>query len=467
MLKSKAKFFIFLWRITDISVNILSFIFAYYIRFNYIPLKHPKVPNLPDLWSNILILVFLWIVWSNFFHLYTSKRLSSVSADWKPVIYTTFSCILSYSALGFLLKTLETSRYLLAIYLITVVVLLGIIHQVVRYILNQLRSKGYNTRRLLIVGAGKVGRQLAERMEAHPEFGFFIAGFMDDTVKNVEINEIKYRIFGKINNIQELLHKESIDRVMIALPLSVPEKISYVSDVCEYEGVEVNIVPDLLKFVRPNTKVYDIDGIPVVGIRSTPVDSVQYIFFKRAFDIVFSLVGLVISLPIILLAGLAVKISSPGPMLFKQRRIGARGKEFNFYKIRTMKMQPPEISDKVWTTPNDGRRTRLGVFLRKSCIDELPQFWNVLKGDMSIVGPRPERPYFAKKFQEDVPKYMVRHQVKTGLTGWAQVNGYRGDTSIEKRIEYDLYYIENWSFLFDLKIIGLTIRSIFNGKNAY
>ena len=188
---------------------------------------------------------------------------------------------------------------------------------------------------------------------------------------------------------------------------------------------------------------------------------------KRIFDIVFSCFALCIAAPAIFIFGLAIKLSSSGPMIFKQKRIGIHGREFILYKLRTMNDTSVGVGDTTWTCADDKRRTKLGIFLRKSCIDELPQFWNVLKGDMSVVGPRPERPYFTKQFKENIPRYLVRHSVKAGITGWAQVSGYRGDTSLLKRIEYDLYYIENWSFRFDLKIIGLTLIQGIWGKHAY
>ena len=236
---------------------------------------------------------------------------------------------------------------------------------------------------------------------------------------------------------------------------------------CEYNGVEVNIIPDLFQFIHPKAKVLNLNGIPLIGVRANPVDTWQYVYLKRIFDIVFSLIILLVISPLFIVIMLMIKLTSPGPIFFAQKRLGTHGRPFPLYKFRTMRLANANESDTVWTTKDDDRITRIGALLRRTSLDELPQFWNVLRGDMSVVGPRPERPHFARLFREDIPTYMIRHQVKTGLTGWAQVNGLRGDTSIEKRIEFDLYYIENWSFSFDLRIILMTFIKGFVNQNAY
>jgi len=226
-------------------------------------------------------------------------------------------------------------------------------------------------------------------------------------------------------------------------------------------------VPDFFKFIQPRTKVQNFAGLPLVSVRATPVDSLNYRIGKRIFDIVFSAGILLVTSPLLLLITVLVKLTSRGPVFFSQERYGANRRPFRMMKFRTMRLQAENSSDTTWTRPNDHRVTPLGAFLRRTSLDELPQFINVLKGDMSVVGPRPERPFFAQQFKSEVPSYMVRHQVKTGITGWAQVNGWRGDTSIKKRVEHDLYYIENWSFVLDLKIIGMTVAHGLIDKNAY
>lgn len=467
MLKKQAKFFINAWRLLDLIIHFLCFTLAYYIRFNYFPLVSDRIPSFRKLLLNLLVLLIFWSISSNIFKLYKSKRLRKPWADWRPIFYSLLGMIPAYAALGFLLKALDISRLMLAIYCVLVFFTLGFWHQLVRILLSVARKRGYNQRSVLIVGGGSVGVRLAEQFQKHHEFGFNITGFLDDSKKYITFNHSRIKVLSKTEKLFEVLQNIKVDRVMITLPLSSHEKIQQLTAVCEYMGVEVNIVPDLFKFINFRTKVMDLNGIPVIGVRSNPVDSWQYVYIKRLFDIIFSLVALIITIPLILFSGLVIKLSSRGPMFFKQKRVGTGGREFMFYKLRTMEMRPVEETDTVWTVEEDPRRTWFGAFLRKTCIDELPQFWNVLKGDMSVVGPRPERPHFAKQFQKEVPKYMVRHQVKTGMTGWAQINGYRGDTSIPKRLKHDLYYIENWSLGFDMKIIAKTIVNGINGMNAY
>jgi Undecaprenyl-phosphate glucose phosphotransferase len=447
---------------------VIVFIIAYYIRFTCFPLVSDSIPDLKKLFFNLAILLVLWSIYSRIYKLYTSKIPTKTYAGWKPITLSVLSAVFTYAALGFTLKSLDISRLMLAIYSTFDVLILGSWHQFILVFLSKGWLKGHNNCNLLIIGADSLGKLLAERIESHPEYDFTITGFLDDHKKNVSLNnKSKYKILGTTDIIQNILKKREIDRVMITLPLSSHQKIVNLMDICEFEGVEVNIVPDFFRFANFKAKMMNIDGILIIGSRSNPVDTFQYIYIKRALDFLFGIIALILSAPVLLISGIAIKLTSPGPIFYKQKRVGVNGKEFDFYKLRTMKCTPVEVGDTIWTTKNDERRTKLGIFLRKTCIDELPQFLNVIKGDMSVVGPRPERPYFTKQFQQKVPKYMVRHQVKTGITGWAQVNGYRGDTSIPKRIEHDLYYLENWSLLFDLKIIGLTILQGINSKNAY
>jgi len=466
MLKKQARFINYLWRFTDLLILGICFSLAYYLRFSSLHIPSQSV-RFTSYLLNLSLILILWLIVSQKFKIYSSKRLCSASVNWKPLSYTLLIVALFYAALGFLLKSLDISRIMLALFTLLSYLVLGFWHQVMRLFLARARSKGYNQRHAIIVGAGKLGRGLKDRFDNHLEFGINILGFFDDSEKSYKKEKNDYEVIGDIAHLAEYLESNAIDRVFITLPLTAQETVAVVTDICEYEGVEVNIVPDLLRFVKFKTKIYDIDGMPVIGVRSTPVDSLQYIYTKRVFDFIFSLLAILATTPILFLAAVVIKLTSSGPVFFKQKRIGVNGREFDFFKLRTMHVSPSNESDTTWTTQGDCRRTKFGAFFRKTCIDELPQFWNVLKGDMSVVGPRPERPYFTKQFKKEVPRYMVRHQVKTGITGWAQVNGLRGDTSIPKRIEHDIFYIENWSFGFDLKIIGLTVFKGINGKNAY
>jgi Undecaprenyl-phosphate glucose phosphotransferase len=236
---------------------------------------------------------------------------------------------------------------------------------------------------------------------------------------------------------------------------------------CEHEGIRARVVPDFFKIIRNRPELGNIGDIPVLSIRTEPLDLLRNRALKRAFDIVFSLIAILLLSPVFLVLAVLIKLTSPGPVFFKQKRVGANNVEFEIYKFRSMKVQEKKKSDTIWTTEDDSRVTWIGKFMRKNNLDELPQFWNVLSGDMSIAGPRPEREYFVEKFKEDISNYKVRHLVKSGITGWAQVNGWRGDTSIEKRVEHDIYYLENWSFWLDLKIIWRTVFSRQTQQHAY
>ena len=245
------------------------------------------------------------------------------------------------------------------------------------------------------------------------------------------------------------------------------DNLEHIVDLCEKSGVHTKFIPDYNSLFPSRPYTEDLMGLPVINIRYVPLSNTLNWCAKRVMDILVALVGVVVSLPIMVFAAIAVKCTSRGPIIFKQERIGLHNKPFRMYKFRTMEVQKPSQEAKGWTKKNDPRVTKVGKFLRRTSIDELPQLFNILKGDMSVVGPRPERPQFVEQFKEEIPRYMVKHQVRPGLTGWAQINGYRGDTSIKRRIEYDIFYIENWTMSFDVKIMFLTIFKGFINKNAY
>lgn len=258
-----------------------------------------------------------------------------------------------------------------------------------------------------------------------------------------------------------------MDEVAITLNLNEYHKLERIVAICEKSGVHTKFVPDYYNFISTNPYTEDLDGLPVINIRNVPLTNTMNRIIKRGMDIIGSIIALILFSPIMLVVAILVKRSSPGPILFTQERIGLGNQPFKMYKFRSMGVQDPKKEAKQWTTKNDARVTPVGKIIRKTSLDELPQFWNVLKGDMSLIGPRPERPLFVEKFKEEIPRYMIKHQVRPGITGWAQVNGFRGDTSIRGRIEHDLYYIENWSLGLDIKILFLTVFKGFVNKNAY
>ncbi len=340
----------------------------------------------------------------------------------------------------------------------------------IRLALRNIRKKGYNSKEILLVGYSRAAEGFIDRCRVNPEWGYKIRGILDNshetgyTYKNIPV-------IGTIQSLSEQLEENKIENTLdeIVITLSLPD-YDYLEEIvndCERSGVHTKFIPDYNNIIPTVPQVEDVQGLPVINIRRLPLSEGVNAFLKRTMDIFGSLFGLLLFSPVMIFAMIAVKCSSPGPVFFAQERVGRHGKTFRMYKFRSMIVQEDDDEKKEWTTKNDPRVTPVGKFIRKTSIDEMPQFWNILMGDMSLVGPRPERPQFVEKFRDEIPHYMIKHQVRPGLTGWAQVNGYRGDTSIETRIEYDLYYIENWTLGFDFKILFLTIFKGFVNKNAY
>ena len=274
-------------------------------------------------------------------------------------------------------------------------------------------------------------------------------------------------MLGRLANLEVILPENKLDEIAISLSLKDYHYLESIVAVCEKSGVHTKFIPDYNSVIPTKPYTEDLMGLPVINIRYVPLTNTGNIIIKRIVDILGALFGIVVTSPVMLLAAVMVKATSPGPVIFRQERVGLHQKTFYMYKFRSMEKQSPREEKRAWTVRNDPRVTPVGKFLRRTSIDELPQLFNILKGDMSLVGPRPERPLFVEKFKEEIPRYMVKHQVRPGLTGWAQVNGLRGDTSIRRRVEYDLYYIENWTLGFDLKIILMTFFTGFINKNAY
>jgi Undecaprenyl-phosphate glucose phosphotransferase len=311
-------------------------------------------------------------------------------------------------------------------------------------------------KRILVAGAGDLGRMVADRMLQHRELGYKVIGFVDDRAGGDHIGYRGLPLLGTLNEVAEIAHRERVDHLYVALPLEEHSKLLDLMEVTSRECIDVKVVPDLLQFIALRARLEDLDGLPVINVNDVPLQGFNA-WLKRSIDIVMASAALlVLAVPFGVIA-LVVRWTSPGSVFYRQERMGLDGKAFTVYKFRSMHQDAEETTGPVWAHDNDPRATPVGRWLRRLDLDELPQFWNVLTGDMSIVGPRPERPFFVEQFKHRIPQYMLRHKVKAGITGWAQVNGWRGNTSLEKRIEYDLYYIENWSVTLDLKIMWLTI----------
>ena len=334
----------------------------------------------------------------------------------------------------------------------------------IRLILKRARADGYNQKNILLVGYSGAAEGFIDRCFQNPDWGYRIFGILSDTRPAGHVYE-GVKVLGEIHLLSEYLEKNDFDEIAVTLPLDKYELLKPVVSICEKSGVHTKFIPDYQRILPTIPYTEDLEGLPVINIRHVPLTEPVNAALKRLMDIFGSLFLLIVFSPLMLFVMAAVKFSSPGPVFYSQERVGLHNRPFKMYKFRSMYVQPPEDEASKWTVKDDPRVTKIGRFIRRLNIDEMPQFLNILKGDMSLVGPRPERPQFVEKFKEEIPRYMIKHQVRPGLTGWAQVNGYRGDTSIEKRIEYDLYYIENWTLGLDIKIL---FETVFKGfRNAY
>ena len=336
----------------------------------------------------------------------------------------------------------------------------------VRLALRSLRKRGHNLRHIAIVGAGMLGQTIAERLKGAPWAGFNVVAFYDDDPATHGTEVAGTRVVGSADRLPEDVTHGGIDQVWIALPLRAEQRIREFLAALQTETVEVRFVPDIYNFTLLHHSMTEIAGLAVINLTDSPLHGVHAVT-KALEDLLLATVFLVLTSPLMLLIALGVKASSPGPVFYRQERITWNGARFRMLKFRTMPSGAEAESGPVWATPTEQRATRFGAFLRRWSLDELPQFINVLRREMSIVGPRPERPEFVMQFKQQIPGYMQKHLVKAGITGWAQVNDFRGDTDLSQRIQYDLFYIENWSVWFDLRIIALTILHVLKSRNAY
>ncbi len=331
-------------------------------------------------------------------------------------------------------------------------------------IIKHFTKNGYGRKSILVIGGDRVAERVINKIIKSPYLGYNLYGVLADKYHESLSNGM---YLGKLDRFAEVVRTKLVDEVIIALPLRREKEIIDIVGKCNHEGVRFRIVPDFFRLVQNRMHIEALDDIPLISIQTEPLTTLGNRIQKRIFDIFFSIVFLMITFPALLAIAIIIKLTSPGPIIFKQLRMGANNKEFWLYKFRTMKVQDKESSDNTWTAETDNRVTKFGRFLRKTNLDELPQFWNVLIGNMSIVGPRPEREHFVEQFKEEIKNYKVRHLIKSGITGWAQVNGLRGDTSIPDRVKHDIFYIQHWSIWLDLKIIFLTVFNSKAYENAY
>lgn len=414
----------------------------------------------------LVILVPLFLLLYYAFNLYMPKRLGGRRLEGGNIIKANAVGGLVFMAALFMFRQQDVSRLLLVVFLCLNVTLTVLERNLVRMALMRARSMGLNLRYVIMVGYSRAAEEYVDRVVQNPQWGYKVMGILDDNVapgtryKGVEV-------IGAIGSLSAILEQHSPDEIALTLGLNEYYKLQRIVAMCEKSGVHTKFIPDYFNIIPTKPYTEDILGMPVVNIRHVPLSNTFNMMVKRLMDIIGSIVCIVLFSPVMLVTSIVIKVTSPGPLIFKQERVGLHNMPFQMYKFRSMEVQTEADERKGWTTKNDPRVTGVGRIIRKTSIDELPQLFNVLKGDMSLVGPRPERPQYVEKFREEIPRYMVKHQVRPGMTGWAQINGYRGNTSIRKRIEYDLYYIENWTVGMDIKILILTVFKGFVNKNAY
>lgn len=468
MLRKNTSILTQIYALSDLIVMQLVFFLAWWLKFEsgWMIFDPPLPKQEYYLW--VLLYSAATIGIGFFTNYYAPKRKKKFSFEAMKIVQVHATGLLVLVSILFLYKEVHISREFLAVMLLLNIVLTGLYRYAVKITLKQLREKGYNKQFVLIIGAGSLGKRFYDKLQLQPDLGFEVIGFLDDFQTEHEKQHQHYKpILGGIDELERVLQQELVDEVIIALPLAAHNKYGAIINVCEKAGMRTMIIPDFFDYLPARPHFDHFAGIPLINVRDIPLDDLGNRMLKRTFDIIFSLTAILITLPLLILIFIGVKLTSAGPAIFKQERIGLNRRSFQMYKFRSMKNICQQFSDTGWTTENDPRKTRFGTFLRKTSLDELPQFFNVLFGHMSVVGPRPERPFFVEQFKEEIPKYMVKHHIRPGMTGWAQSNGLRGDTSIEDRITHDIFYIENWTFLFDLKIIWMTIYNGFVNKNAY
>ncbi len=422
-----------------------------------------------DLKTYLKALIFVvpaYLVLYTVFRLYAPKRMHGQRYEMFNVIKANTIGLLSFILVLYLTRQIHFSRTMLVIFYGLNIAYEFLARVGLRIVLHGIRKRGLNQKHIVLVGYSRAAEGYIDRIKAYPQWGYSVLGILDDHVER----DTKYRgekIIGKVDDIEHIISENELDEIVITLSLDDYAKLEYIVTVCEKLGVHTKFIPDYNNIIPTRPYIEDVQGLPVINIRRVPLSSSFNKFIKRFTDIVIGSLCLLIFSPLMLIVSVLVKITSKGPVIYRQERVGLHNKTFYMYKFRSMKETTDGSDMKKWTVNDDPRVTRVGKFIRKTSIDELPQFINVLKGDMSIVGPRPERPYYVEKFKEEIPRYMIKHQVRPGITGWAQINGYRGDTSINRRIECDLYYIENWTLVFDLKIMIFTVFKGFINKNAY
>jgi exopolysaccharide biosynthesis polyprenyl glycosylphosphotransferase len=460
----------------DLLATLAAFFAGWILRFEIEVIPVTKnVPEFAPYLRLVPIILFLWPVVFYFHGLYQSRRGRSRVDE---VLTIAMAVLVATVLLSVFLawyrppawpgsdQVFTFSRAFVGLFALADLVLVAFTRMAIRFGLRRMRIAGLHLQRILVVGAGALGREITAKIQAHREMGFEVVGFLDDDQGKAGTTVCGVPVLGTLRQADEVLAAYEIDQVYIALPLEAHRKMLQMIDLMAQECVEIKLVPDILQYAALRAGLEDVDGTPVINLSQVPLQGWNSML-KRLMDIAMAVLVMVALIPIVPLIALLIWLEDRGPIFYRQERMGLDGKPFMIVKFRSMRVNAEATSGPVWAVRDDPRRTHVGSFLRRTSLDELPQIWNVLMGDMSIVGPRPERPTFVREFKHKIPRYMLRHRVKAGITGWAQVYGWRGNTSIKKRIQYDLYYIQNWSLTLDFKILWMTIRYALRHHNAY
>ncbi len=464
MLKAHSRLFEHLTLVGDLTLIAATWLLAYYLRFYLGPV--PVYRGIPPLTPYLVLLIPILVVWAiafRAFGLYRPRRLGSRLEEVRDVTKASTVGVLVLVTLTFFARSYDFSRVVIAYFWVISVAAVSGYRALFREALRIARRRGHNLRYALLVGGGELARTVVARLRERPDVGIQILGLVGDDKDRADLG---VRRLGGYGDLRATLDQESVDHVILALPHEDYARVGMILEEIGDEPVTIHFVPDLLRFTSLRGGVEEFEGLPFIHLRESPLHGWNLVL-KRGFDLVLGSLALLLAAPLMLLIALAIKLASRGPVLYRQERMGLDGQRFWMLKFRTMEVDAEAETGPVWAAPGDPRRTRLGKILRSWSLDELPQLFNVFKGEMSLVGPRPERPVFVEQFRRQIPRYMLRHKVKSGITGWAQVNGWRGSTSLEKRIEYDLYYIERWSLAFDLRILWLTLRDGLRNQHAY
>ena len=464
MLKRHSQFLQSLLFLFDLAFISVCWMAAYYIRF--VGGLGPVEKGVPPLEIYVYLLVPILIVWGisfKAFNLYRPRRMGSHLAEVFDIAVANSLSVLILIGLTYFVRQYEYSRLVFLYFWVLNLGALGFSRMVFREGLRFFRRQGYNQRHCLIVGAGKLGQRIARSLSRHPEFGVKVQGYLTRRPQKLGETLEGLPVIGLYGDVEK--YAPALDIVFICLPPEAEPQAEKMLAYLATTTVEVKVIPSIYEFITLRAEAEMFEGLPVITLQGSPLYGWN-IILKRSSDLIASVIALLVTLPVQGFVAILIRLTSPGPILFKQERMGLDGRPFMMLKFRTMRSDHAG-DHTLLTQKDDPRVTSIGSFLRSTSLDELPQFWNVLKGDMSIVGPRPERSWVVEEVRKQIPLYMLKHKMKAGITGWAQVNGWRGDTSLEKRIEFDLYYIEHWSLWLDLKIMWLTLWKGLIHKNAY